>query len=161
MSLRVALAFLVASLNSLAAAAQDQSPTPALTGALAELHPNTLVRLHAPPTGRISGHFLSAPVDSVVLRVGQSEHTVPSHLVDSLWVGRRHGGRGALIGGIIGMGVGIGLGAAYSSLCSDGGDSDPCPGMIPLLGLGGGAAGGLLGYLIGSAFTTYHRRVPE
>jgi hypothetical protein len=104
---------------------------------------------------------VSAPTDSIILLVSGAKRTVPSQIVDSLWVGRSHGGHGALILGLIGTGVGIGAGVALSGICSDGGDSNPCTGWIPLGGLAGAAVGGLLGYLIGSTATTYHRRVPE
>jgi hypothetical protein len=130
-------------------------------GALAHLRASEPLRLHLPSEGRVTGRFLSASRDSIVLMVGRTRRTVPAQMPDSIWVGHSRGGRGALIGGLAGAALGAGAGALLSGICSDGGDSSPCYAYIPLGGLAGGAVGGLLGLLVGSSVTSYHRQVPE
>ena len=92
---------------------------------------------------------------------GRTQRVVPARAPDSVWVGRRRGGREAIIGGLAGAALGAGTGALLSGICSDGGDSNPCYSYIPLDGLVGGAVGGLFGFLVGSKVTSYHREVPN
>ncbi len=143
------------------AAAQVSGPGSEATRALARLAPSAPMRLHLPREGRVTGRFLSASDDSIVLLVGRTRRVVAAETPDSVWIGRRRNGHGALIGGVLGVAAGLGVGVAVSGICSDGGDSGPCTGLIPLGGLAGGAAGGLLGYLLGSGVTGYHRITPR
>jgi len=150
-----------ASGSAVPAAAQVRAPSIDAARALAQLQPSEAVRLHLPSEGRVTGRFLSASGDSIVLLVGRTRRVVPAQSPDSVWVGRSRGRQGALIGGLAGVAIGAGLGAFLSGICSDGGDSNPCYSYIPLGGLAGGAAGGLLGLFVGSAVTSYQRQVPN
>ncbi len=140
------------------AAGQVPGPGVDAARALAHLQSSDPVRLHLPGEGRVTGRFLSASNDSIVLLVGRTRRVVPAQSPDSVLVGRSRGGRGAIIGGLAGVAVGLSLGAVLSSVCSDGQDSSPCYSYIPLGGLAGGAVGGLVGFGVGSSFTGYHRQ---
>ena len=143
------------------AASQVSAPGTDAARVLAHLQSAEPVRVHLPSEGRVTGRFLSTSGDSIVLLVGRTRRTVPAQSPDSVWVGRSRGGRGALIGALAGVAIGVGAGALLSGICSDGGDSSPCYGLIPLGGLAGGAVGGLLGMVVGSTVTSYQREVPN
>ncbi len=131
--------------------------------ALARLEVGHRVRIRASGVGLVEGVVSSSP-NLVTLRTADgSRIEVPAPGVDSLWVlGGSHAGKGALIGGAV---VGIGLGVVAQGFSNyEGGCNDPrsywvethhgtC-GARPFFEglLLGGAAGALIGALIGAPF---------
>lgn len=89
--------------------------------------------------GRVlrTGAWLEIGTDSLPARIAASA-------IDSLWVHRRHGGIGALVGGLVGA-------APVIAICGQ--ELDEC-GLVPngLLIIGFGAG---LGYVFGSAFSSW------
>lgn len=128
--------------------------------ALARLNPRSTIRVHRIGDGRIEGAFTRASATSLMLTGTTGALEYPVGTLDSLWVRGNSAKTGAIIGGISFAVAGMAYGYLVNEVgCKDEG-GDPCPEVIPLLGLAGAAGGGLLGALIGSAIPRWHRRVP-
>ena len=120
--------------------------------ALRRLTPGADIRVHAVGQGRITGRFREASGPTLLLESDGVSLPLRTNALDSLWVRGNAVKTGAIAGGFYGY-------LANELGCKDGG-GDPCPEAIPLLALGGAAAGALLGALIGSTITKWHRRIP-
>jgi hypothetical protein len=141
----------------------EQGPTKrdsVWAAALARLTPSNTIRIHRVAGGRIEGEFARASVTTLVLTGAPAPVEYPFATLDSLWVRGKTTKTGAIIGSISFAVVGLTYGYLANEVgCKDEG-GDPCPEVIPLLGLAGAAGGGLMGALIGSAIPRWHRRVP-
>jgi hypothetical protein len=132
----------------------------ALGAALVRLHPGATIRIHSSsPPARVEGSFVSATPTTLYLTAGVQAGEYPRAGIDSLWVRHKATRNGAIIGAVPGGVFGLLVGWAATEFCTDEG-GDPCPEAVPLLGLGGAAAGALLGALIGSFVPKWQRRFP-
>ena len=138
--------------------------------ALARLGGGQRVRIRASGVGLVEGRVVSSWPNLLTLRTADgSTIEVPAPGVDSLWVrGGSHAGKGALIGGAV---VGIGLGVVAQGLSHwEGGCNDSLSTWVALHHgtcgarpffeglLLGGAAGALIGALIGAPFPKWQQR---
>ena len=163
----VSVAGLVTIASALAQAQEPDALSPPQRAglALARLGGGQRVRIRASGVGRVEGWVVSSSPNLVTLRTDGSRIDVPAPGVDSLWVrGGSHAGTGALIGGAVG---GIGLGVFAGGLAASGGFTGHCaPGGCDVGGsvvaglFVGGAAGALLGALIGAPVPKWQLRVP-
>jgi hypothetical protein len=157
-------AFLLAVAVSLTVPRDGAAQTPAnqdsvWAAAFARLSPGRAVRVHHTGSGRIEGRFRGAAPARLTLDVAASPTELATAGLDSLWIRGNAARTGALVGAIPGALAGVTLGVIANNVgCRDGGD--PCPEAVPLLGLGGAAAGALVGALIGSSIPKWHRRIP-
>ena len=122
------------------------------------------VRVRAADALSIEGVFLGLEGQDMLLRTTPAEQArrVPVDRLEALWVRKRATGKGAKIGviagGVLGVGLGIIIGSIIENLdCGNGAEVCDRPStfevavVLGALGaLGGGAAGGLIGYLVRS-----------
>jgi hypothetical protein len=118
-----------------------------------------MIRVHRIGAGRIEGSFTRASATTLVLAGTPEAMEFPVATLDSLWVRGSSAKKGAIIGGTSLAVAGVALGIFVNGVACEP-DGNPCPEAIPVLGLGGAAAGALLGALIGSAIPRWHLRVP-
>lgn len=127
--------------------------------ALARLTPGTTVRVHSRDRGRIEGRVVGTWGTTLNLDTGAAPAEWSTAALDSLWVRGTAAKTGAIVGAVPGAVAGGLLGVVANELgCKESGDT--CPEAVPLLGLGGAAAGALLGAIVGSLIPKWHRRVP-
>ena len=141
------------------ALAQGPKPThTTLHQALAGLRPGTALRVRQ-DLNLFQGTLRRVTRNDVVLVENQAEHTLPLGRVDTLWVSRRgRAGKGALIGGLIGLGTGLIAGA----VAAPEGYTDTPKSAHALLGGGVGLlAGVVLGLLGGSEVRYWDRAYPQ
>jgi len=128
--------------------------------AVARLHVGQQVRIRTSGGGGgfVEGWISNSP-NVVTLRTANgSTIAIPAPGVDSLWVRGTHAGRGALIGGAV---AGIGLGTFLAFHVNQNNSYNARNSVAGGLGLiGGGAAGALVGALIGAASLKWQLRVP-
>ena len=122
--------------------------------AIARLKPGSLIRVHAQSLGEIVGRYHSSASDSLFISDNMGESGVPIAAIDAIWVRGRATWKGAKIGGIVVGAVGTGVGIVAVSGC----DGAACIFDLPILGVGGVIAGGLVGAGLGTAFPKWHRR---
>ena len=156
---------LVALPSALTAQAPD-TLTPAQRAglALARLGAGQRVRIVTRDSEFVEGSVMAASPNLLRLRT-DGTLILPASRVDSLWVrGGSHAGTGALIGGAV-LGIGLGV-LAQGFSHAEGGCNEPgygrgC-GPAPFFEglLIGGAAGALVGALIGAPFPKWQLRVP-
>jgi len=147
-------------LASLAAVQAGGGSDSAWAAAMARLRPQSRVRIHHVGGGRIEGQFARGSATTLTLAGTPAPVEYSTATLDSLWVRGNSAKTGAIIGGISFAVGGLAYGYLVNEVgCKDEG-GDPCPEVIPLLGLAGAAGGGLLGALIGSAIPRWHRRLP-
>ena len=145
--------------------AQVSAPDPfqKRSKAIARLKPGNLIRVHAQNLGEIVGRYYSSTTDSLLISDDMGESGVPIAAIDAIWVRGRATWKGAKIGGLVVGAAGTILGIAVALDCSergyfDDGSAGVCLLAIPILGVGGAIAGGLVGVGLGTAFTKWHRR---
>ena len=130
---------------------------------LRSLKPGSLILVHTQSLGKFVGRYQSSTTDSLLITNDMGESGVPIAAIDAIWVRGRATWKGAKIGGIVGGAAGTILGILVAVDCakgvvSVGGGSGGCPLAIPVLGVVGAAAGGLVGAGLGTAFPKWHRR---
>ena len=120
------------------------------------------VRVRAADALSIEGVFLGLEGQDMLLRTTPAEQArrVPVDRLEALWVRKRATGKGAKIGviagGVLGVGLGIIIGSVIQNLdCGrevcDNSSTFEVAVVVGVVGaLGGGAAGGLIGYLVRS-----------
>ena len=122
------------------------------------------VRVRATDALSIEGVFLGLEGQDMLLRTTPADQArrVPVDRLEALWVRKRATGKGAKIGviagGVLGVGLGIIIGPIIENIdCGNGAEVCDRPStfevavVLGALGaLGGGAAGGLIGYLVRS-----------
>ena len=121
------------------------------------LRSGTVVRIAREDFPRVEGRLVGATDHTLILMDGGSQHTVPVNVADSVWTGSGSTKRGALWGGLIGLLPGAAAYSYFEGMCGDA----KCEGggTVVLLGVGGVAAGALLGALVGSHWE-WRRRYP-
>ncbi len=161
----VAVAGLVALTTALAAQEPDTLSAAQRAGlALTRLGAGQRVRIVTRDSEFVEGSVMAASPNLLRLRT-DGTLILPASRVDSLWVrGGSHAGTGALIGGAV-LGIGLGV-LAQGFSHAEGGCNEPgygrgC-GPAPFFEglLIGGAAGALVGALIGAPFPKWQLRVP-
>jgi hypothetical protein len=105
----------------------------------------------------VKGRFASVTPSTLTLATDSGQRAIPLANITTVWERKRHGARGALIGGVIGAAAFTGfIHLMVSALCDSG---DGCArDHRRAWGYGivlGGAGGGLLGAGIGSMFTRW------
>jgi hypothetical protein len=138
----------------------------------AELRTGLLVRVRAftpidTIRGSVVGPMISCADGYLVLGLypGQDdpEYRVPTHIVHRLWVRGNAGLVGLFAGIVLGAGSGGAIAAARTNVCSPSGSppvSSTCHGDILADALIGGAAGGVVGWVLGRGFPHWHRIIP-
>lgn len=127
------------------------------------LRDSQMVRVVAAGLGRQQGRVFQVGGTDLALAREGGPLRVPSATVDSLWVRGSSMKRGAIVGGVAGGLVGLGVGLLVNqTLCraSDSGCDDDHTTVLLTAGLGGLAAGTLVGALIGSVIPKWQRRLP-
>jgi len=110
----------------------------------------------------VKGRFTSVTPSTLTIATDSGQRTIPLQNITTVWERKRHGARGALIGGVIGAAAFTGfIHLMVSALCdsTEGCQDD----HRRAWGYGivlGGAGGGLLGAGIGSLFTRWEQRAP-
>src|SRR3989475_5479100 len=156
--LAVLVAWLVATVSSVACAQQSDTSPPGTRAArvLAGLESGQHVRIRTNAEGLVEGRVLSTSESFVTIRSAGSATKIPAASVDSLWTRSTHAGRGALVGGAT---LGLGFGALAASVCPR--ECDISSGTAFVRGgLVGVALGGVIGGLVGLAGPSWRRRVP-
>jgi hypothetical protein len=110
----------------------------------------------------VQGRLALVTPSTLTITTDSGQRAIPLQNITTVWERKRHGGRGALIGGVIGAAGFTGfLHLIVSALCDS---SDGCTrDHRRAWGYGivlGGAGGGLLGAGIGSLFTRWEQRAP-
>jgi hypothetical protein len=133
---------------------------------LLELDTGDRIRVLAPPDTMVEGRVASVYVQSLVLDLDvpaasggvAAEWTTEIGSIDAIWTRGRQTWLGAAIGGGIGAILGGLTGSVASGLCEyECGDSSDFENAV-IGGLIMGAAGGLLGALVGTAFPRWSLR---
>lgn len=147
---------------ALAAVAQPAMAQGPASAALRSLPSDVVVRLSAAGK-RSEGRLGQTSDDSVTLMLRQGVSSVALASVDTIWRKRRHVGRGALIGGVVGAGLFTGfLHLIVTAFCDA--DASACrkdhnrawaAGIVL-----GGSGGALLGAGVGSLFPRWVRILP-
>lgn len=140
---------------------QDTTAGPRFRQAFASLPEGRTVRIQR-ASGTTIGSYSSIAGDSLALLTDDgSPTTLALDDVEAAWSRKHQAGKGALIGGIVGVALGGLLGVAASSVCeAEVGDCGSTAGMVIVGGLGGGAIGAGLGALIGAAIPGWKPMFP-
>jgi hypothetical protein len=131
----------------------DQRPASELEVVVDGLESGRWIRLGRVDAGALYGRFECRTAGGLRLDTRGSEVDVPFARIDSLWLGRRKTGSGALIGGAIGAALGALVTWGGSELvcdATDGGCDGPPASTWALLIGGGVAAGAGIGAFVGS-----------
>jgi hypothetical protein len=156
---RTILFILILPLSGPAVLAQAPATTDTtLHQVLAPLKPGTEVRI-SQDLGLVEGSLRRLDRYDLVLDVNQAERTLSLSKVDTLWVSRRgRAGKGAGIGGLVGLGIGLLAGA----VAAPSGNTDTPKSAWALGGGVAGALGGaLLGLLVGAEVRYWERSYPR
>ncbi|MDX2262775.1 MAG: hypothetical protein SFU84_13875 [Gemmatimonadales bacterium] len=110
----------------------------------------------------VNGRFATVTPSTLTITTDSGPRAIPLQNITTVWERKRHGARGALIGGVIGAAAFTGfLHLIVSAFCET---SDGCAkDHRRAWGYGiviGGAGGGLVGAGIGSLFTRWEQRAP-
>lgn len=111
----------------------------------------------------VQGRFTTVTPSTLTIATDSGQRAIPLQNITTVWERKRHGARGALIGGVIGAAAFTGfIHLMVSALCDS---TEGCKDdHRRAWGYGiviGGAGGGLLGAGIGSLFTRWEQRAPE
>lgn len=150
------------------AAAQDPAPIDtaarvnAIALALARVKPRTPVRVRLVNRSQRAGPVVSSDAGSLVvgpyMGYADADTTIPLAAIDTLWVRGTLAKRGVMYGAAIGLLAGAASGNLDANLC--GGARSGCPGDRIVAGVVGGAAGALVGWVIGSSLPHWAVRFP-
>lgn len=134
-----------------------QAPVPALEAALARIPPGSTVRVQT-QAGDVLEGVLRLSGDSVVLEAGAGRRAIGQGDVRSVWYPVRTTRTGAVVGALAGGGAG----GAFMGLLAlvAGGSGGEKATMVGIGVLGGAAAGGLLGGVVGAAVPHWVRAFP-
>lgn len=110
----------------------------------------------------VDGRFASVTPAALTIVTDSGQRAIPLRNITTVWERKRHGARGALIGGVIGAAAFTGfIHLMVSALCES---TEGCAAdHRRAWGYGivlGGAGGGLLGAGIGSLVTRWEQRAP-
>ena len=165
---RATLTVIVLAAATRAVAAQVPAPgdtaarVNAIALALARVKPRTPVRVRLVNRAQRAGPIVSSDAASLVvgpyMGYGDAETTIPLATIDTLWVRGTMAKRGLLYGGAIGLLAGAASGNLDANLCP--GSHSGCPGDRIVAGVVGGAAGALVGWVIGSSLPHWTVRFP-
>jgi len=145
LSLRILLLFLVGLGSTLAAQTSDSSSWASVRG----LTPGRPIEVIDSQGAAFKGELSGVSADSITVNVKHRTVAVPRSEVSLVRVRSGKRRRYALIGAAIGAGAGLGLGVAGGESLSNGGGGD-LANLKPAIIVGSGAAGALIGTVIGS-----------
>jgi hypothetical protein len=140
---------------------------PTLVSAQVSAEPLTTIRAGTRLRIATAGEMVQGRLESVTptlltITADSGSRAIPLANITTVWERKRHGARGALIGGVIGAAAFTGfLHVIVSALCDS---TDGCPrDHRRAWGYGivlGGVGGGLIGAGVGSLFTRWEQRAP-
>lgn len=138
--------------------------TTAIRGVIRSLRPQAEIRVRSKGT-LTDGLLQRSPADSLTIRRGGTAGTsVPISWIDSLWSRESRGGRGALIGGVLGAAFLGALGSGVDDVVGAFCDPDYCEksgGSNAALGaVAGGLSGAVVGLIVGKSMKRWKPRYP-
>ena len=139
-----------------AVAAQSPDLAASRQAAFETLKDDQWVRLSTPDGERREGRLVERGPDGLVLGPATAPIRIPATSIDTVWTRHSSAKTGAIVGGVLLAAAGL-----IAAINVNESESDIDRGAaVGILGLGGAAAGALVGGIIGSLFPRWSRRFP-